>query len=233
MLKLYAALSLLIILFTLLKISHQMPSDCTFSVADLPIPENRVIKEDPRKSEDCQKTSFDENKPNNLFNPDGLRMWSREENSMSISTDHEIRNKIDEGLLKDPFFVWKNVRVVNKYSKFKSFNYLEILKTGSTSLRYQFLIKKQSYTYPQIFPSVQLLEMRMTSVRHPISRLLSGIGTILTRSQYKECLLKQPNNPSFIVPKLCSQADILHETLTKEDKSTTNETLEKVFLCCQ
>jgi len=149
--------------------------DCFFSSQDIPIPTNAVLYGDPRKQRECQLTSFDDTKPSNLFDPDGLRMWTMEENVMSESNDPSVRDKIEEGILNDPLMFKQFNRLVKNSNTKKKFEYIEILKAGSTTMR-NILNITSLRDDRDIFPIAKQVPFRITSIRHPITRLISGIG---------------------------------------------------------
>jgi len=68
-------LNWIVIVILLLTPSFQA-TPCTWTVKDIPYPSDPIIFGDPRKRPACFETSFEESRPKNLFNPDGLRFSS-------------------------------------------------------------------------------------------------------------------------------------------------------------
>ena len=62
-----------------------LSQECTFTLDDIPVPDDFLIVGDVRKNQICQSTSFNSSRPPDLFNPNGLRMWTREEHVMATS----------------------------------------------------------------------------------------------------------------------------------------------------
>jgi len=170
--------AIILVLLMVIVVSTQsidISDDCVFSSQDVPIPTNAVLYGDPRKQKECQFTSFDDTKPPNLFDPDGLRMWTMEENVMSESNDPSVRDKIEEGVLNDPLMFKQFNRLVKNSNTKKKFEYIEILKAGSTTMR-NILNISSLRDDRDVFPIAKQVPFRITSIRHPITRLISGIG---------------------------------------------------------
>ena len=192
--------------------------ECTFTVKDIPIPEDSVLFGDPRRNEKCKRTSFDDTKPSNLFNPDGLRMWSREENSMSISTNPKIYEYLQQATGKDPFFFSQFVRLIypNIGNQNGAFQYINIPKTGSSTMGMIFRLPKRR-TPESLQPKALQLNFTLSTIRHPITRLISGIGT-LTHKANKVCVLQGVNF------KICN--DMIPIMHSFEGGIVTNKTIE-------
>jgi len=198
-----ALLFLMFLLFqNTLIVALKTVSNCTFTLSDIPIPEESLIVGDVRKNPICQSTSFDSTRPPDLFNPNGLRMWSKEEDSMSISTDPEVKGAYVKALLKDQFSFncyWRIARpFLNKRMDTLSdeekktfpripihFHYIQIPKTGSTTIKD--LVGAQR---PLSSDDHWLPPYTLASVRHPITRFISGLGTI--RKRFHVTCVKPP-----------------------------------------
>ena len=104
---------------------------------DLPVPEHSLIVGDPRKKEECKKTSFEATRPANLFDPAGVRLWTREEDTMVRSEDEYIRKIFEEEVQVDPYPYSRFNRPVVELGRngFEiKFQLLRNLKAGSTTL---------------------------------------------------------------------------------------------------
>jgi len=164
-----------LLLFILYVAKFTRAQDCTFSVKEIPKPENPIIFGDPRKVEECQKTSFDENKPPNLFNPDGLRMWSREENTMSTSSDPLVQVSLFNATTTDPYFFYRYNWLIYKEGEASPLLNIRLnLKSGSMTIRTLFGFSSDRYMGRDEHRNL-LSDFTITSVRHPITRLLSSL----------------------------------------------------------
>ena len=110
---------------------------CTFTKSDLPVPEDSLIVGDPRKKEECKKTSFKATRPADLFDPAGVRLWTREEDTMAKSKDPFVNRMFMEEMMIDPFIFGQFNRIMGDESKngFEvKFQLLKNLKAGSTTM---------------------------------------------------------------------------------------------------
>ena len=111
---------------------------CMFTKSDLPVPGNSLIVGDPRKKEECRRTSFEATRPANLFDPAGVRMWTREEDTTARNTDSCSRYIIEKGMERDTYtYLTLNLLARSKVkvngSKFV-FQMPRNLKAGSSTL---------------------------------------------------------------------------------------------------
>ena len=124
--------------FSCLVYCEGMHKACTFMKRDLPVPEHSLIVGDPRKKEECKKTSFEATRPANLFDPAGVRMWTREEDTTARNTDNCSRYIMEAGMERDPFaFVGFNLLARSKVKVKESkllFQMPRNLKAGSSTL---------------------------------------------------------------------------------------------------
>jgi len=164
-------------------------NSCTFLLKDIPTPEDALLTGDVRKKKACQETSFEETRPKHLSDSSGLRIWTREENSAMKSDIEEVR-KFGEGMMLESDYLYEiyNVFVEKKHpgGKFRrrvhnpsdavAFQYIQIPKTGSTSMKIAFYSSFRSKE--DLSPMVKQFNTTYTTIRHPIRRFLSGIGTL-------------------------------------------------------
>jgi len=163
--------------FLLIFLPHNSISQkCTFSLNHLPIPSNHVIYGDPRNVKKCQGTSIEKTRPKDLFNPDGLRMWTMEEHTVSESPDPRIRSRI-EVMKEDPLMFGRFNRLVKNKVTTELWQYLNIMKCATSTMN---RITKATALRKEIsiFPQAHQVEFTLTVVRHPIARLVSGIGQL-------------------------------------------------------
>jgi len=159
---------------TILSSFHLLPAsdrECHFTFNDIPIPDDPVIFGDPRDSKECQQSSFDYN---HQFpsNPNNIRIWTKEESTMSLSTNIHVKKGYDSNFLNHhKIFRQYNLLV----SEQKLLSLIQIPKTGSTSMKRGFPTYRIR-TDEEMFPKTLMTNFTITSVRHPIPRLISGLG---------------------------------------------------------
>ena len=149
---------------------------CVFHLKDLPIPKDPLLVGDVRKNKDCFETSFQETRPEFLSDPSGLRLWSREENSAMESTVKEVHD-LAGGRMGESAFMYENYNVfveshapkgkhqrrIHKQSDEVLFQFIQIPKTGSTSMKAGFRSSYRSKS--DLSPFAKQLNSTFTCVR--------------------------------------------------------------------
>ena len=108
---------------------------CTFTKSDLPVPVDSVIVGDPRKKAECRRSSFEETRPAKLFDPGGVRMWTREEDNMARSDDEFVRSMFEKEMEEDPYLYFRLNMVIGRRSNGRfDAQLLRNLKAGSTTI---------------------------------------------------------------------------------------------------
>ena len=127
----------LVVCFSCLVACEEDVASCTFTKRDLPVPEHSLIIGDPRKKEECKKTSFEATRPANLFDPAGVRLWTREEDTMAKSEDPFVKKMFEEEVGLDPYPYSRFNRPVVESRRNGleiKFQLLKNLKAGSTMM---------------------------------------------------------------------------------------------------
>jgi len=102
---------------------------CKFTLQDIPEPDDLIIVGDVRKLEACQKTSFTQSKPPDLFDPtDGkIRLWTQEEHLMSQISNQTLRDVIWGRWSTGTYFI-------SEYSKLMARDSIAYIQTPKTGL---------------------------------------------------------------------------------------------------
>ena len=87
----YLVLLVNLVLCTFSALKVEEVDACIFSYDDIPVPEDAILFHDPRRELKCRATSFDQTRPTHLFDPSGLRMWTREEDTMVNAIDQHVK----------------------------------------------------------------------------------------------------------------------------------------------
>ena len=182
----------LLLLLLLLTTAHSSANNtaCTFSMSDIPVPSNKWIRGDPRASEACRATSFSASRPANLFDPDGLRVWTREEDILQTSTLPITKESVAGGWTPDTYKYRHFMRYAHDKSNKVIGQYILIPKTGCTTMRDLFhsfkLMQKSSF-----IPQAKRQDFLIAAVRHPLTRFMSGIGHLVKTREISYCDAKR------------------------------------------
>ena len=173
---------------------------CEFHLSSLPIPSNALILGDVRKNEKCKSHSITSSRPPTLPDPtDGLRLWTKEDHYMATSGESMVAEATSREEVEEMMFLEYNIILRHKGDLISSaqkaknnpnlfrkyppnapprlkFEYIQIPKTGSTSFKINSGVKFRNRKNLEY--SFELHNLTLASVRHPISRLISGIGTM-------------------------------------------------------
>ena len=103
-------------------------------------------------------------------------MWTMEEHTVSESPDPRIRSRI-EVMKEDPLMFGRFNRLVKNKVTTELWQYLNIMKCATSTMN---RITKATALRKEIsiFPQAHQVEFTLTVVRHPIARLVSGIGQL-------------------------------------------------------
>ena len=132
--------------FVLLCTCETRAQTCMFTKRDLPVPADSVIVGDPRKKAECRRSSFEETRPAKLFDPGGIRMWTREEDTSARSSRPCNKYIVERGMHEDTFvYLTLNMLAPSRNGESESkfaFQVPRNLKAGSSTLERMFDLSK-------------------------------------------------------------------------------------------
>jgi len=116
----YPNLAFLVLCIILITFPINLHGACSFKLSNLPIPKDSLIVGDPREEIVCHLTDFTDTRPPTLTDPThGLRMWTREEDSVMRSTQDVVQKFAEEAILENNNFMFQTYNLmIEKQSLF-------------------------------------------------------------------------------------------------------------------